>query len=419
VTKGYFRNRAATEAVMRPNGFLDSGDFAFVAEGEVFITGRAKDLIIKAGRNLIPQEIESAASEVAGVRGGSVAAFGVSDPVLGTERIVVVAETKEGSAAGRGRIEGDVARAVADLVGVPPDEVLTVAPGVVPKTSSGKIRHSACRESYLRGELSRRPEGAFWMAARLLFYSSVSQIRGGLGEGAHLIYGLYLYLVTAAFVLPGWILVLLGLPRRALRGIVLHGSRLYLALAGVPLEIRGRQILKDRKGPFVFVSNHAGYLDPLPLMAALDLDYAFAIKREAFSWPLLGRIFRRLGHVPVDRENVEESAQSAEALRAVLATGRSLVFFPEGTFTRATGLGPFKLGAFQLAAETGVPLVPIALVGTRRLLRDGTWIPRRVPIAVAVAEPLHVSRSFTDVVRVKEEAAEVLARLSGEPRLGS
>jgi 1-acyl-sn-glycerol-3-phosphate acyltransferase len=416
---GYFRNRAATEAVTRPGGFLDSGDRAFVAEGEIFITGRAKDLIINAGRNLIPQEIEAAASEVAGVRGGSVVAFGVPDPVLGTERIVVVVETKEESAAGRVRIEDEVGRSVVELVGVPPDEVLTVGPRVVPKTSSGKIRRGACRESYLRGELSRRPKSTSWIAARIALHSAVSRIRGGLEKAVRLIYGLYLYLVAAAFVLPGWILVLLGLPRRALAEIVLHGSRVYLALAGVPLEIRGREILKDRKGPSIFVSNHAGYLDPLPLMAALDLDYAFAIKREAFSWPLLGKIFRRLGHVPVDRENVDESAQSAEALRAVLATGRSLVLFPEGTFTRATGLRSFKLGAFQLAAETGVPLVPIALVGTRRLLRDGTWIPRRVPITVEVAEPLYPSRSFADVVRVKEEAAEILARLSGEPRLGS
>jgi 1-acyl-sn-glycerol-3-phosphate acyltransferase len=418
VTKGYYRNPRATEAVMRPDGFLDSGDFAFVAEGEVFVTGRAKDLIIKAGRNLIPQEIEAAASEVPGVRGGSVVAFGVPDPVLGTERIVVIAETKEESAAGRARIESEVERAVAELVGVPPDEVLTVAPGVVPKTSSGKIRHAACRESYQRGELSRRGS-SFWMTARLAFHSAGSRIRGGFGRSARLTYGLYLYLLTAAFVLPGWALVVFGLPRRAMRAIVLHASRLYLVLAGVPLEIRGMEILEDREGPFVFVSNHAGYLDPLPLMAALDLDYAFAIKREAFSWPLLGRIFRRLGHVPVDREDVEESAQSAEALRAVLGTGRSLVLFPEGTFTRATGLGPFKLGAFQLAAESGVPLVPMALVGTRRLLRDGTWIPRRVPIAVELAEPLYPERSFADVVRVKEEAAEILARLAGEPRLGS
>jgi len=417
--KGYFRNRAATEAVMRPGGFVDSGDRAFVAEGEVFITGRAKDLIIKAGRNLIPQEIEAAASEVAGVRGGSVVAFGVSDPALGTERVVVVVETKDESAEGRARIEGEVERAVAELVGVPPDEVLAVPPGVVPKTSSGKIRRGACRESYLRGELSRRSRRSPWIAARLVLHSALSRIRGGLKKGARLIYGVYLSLVTAAFVLPAWLLVLCGLSRRALGGIVRHGSRVYLSLAGVPLEVRGREVLKGHKGPFIFVSNHACYLDPLPLMAALDLDYAFAIKREAFSWPLLGRIFRRLEHVAVDREKVEKAAQSADALRAVLATGRSLVLFPEGTFTRATGLRPFKLGAFQLAAETGVPLVPIALVGTRRLLRDGTWIPRRVPIAVAMAEPLKPSRSFADVVRVKEEASEILARLSGEPRLGS
>jgi 1-acyl-sn-glycerol-3-phosphate acyltransferase len=120
----------------------------------------------------------------------------------------------------------------------------------------------------------------------------------------------------------------------------------------------------------------------------------------------------------VDRENVEGSAQSAEALREVLASGRSLVLFPEGTFTRATGLRPFKLGAFQLAGETGVPIVPVALVGTRRLLRDGTWIPRPVPVEVRIATALRASRSFSEVVRVKGEATEILARLSGEPPLG-
>ncbi len=416
---GYFENPAATAEVMGPDGFLDSGDRAFVAEGEVFITGREKDLIIKGGRNLLPQEIEAAASEVAGVRGGSVVAFGLPDPATGTERIVVVVETKEESVSERARIEGDVARSVAELVGVPPDEVVTAPPRVVPKTSSGKIRRGACRESYLRGELSRPGKSSSFMVARILFHAALSRIRDAYEKALRLAYGFYLYLVTAAFLVPGWALVLLGLPRRSLRRIVLHGSRAYLALAGVPLEIRGREILKERKGPFLFVANHAGYLDPLPLMAALDQDYAFAIKREAFSWPLLGRMLRRLEHVPVDRENVEESAQSAEALRAVLSSGRSLLLFPEGTFTRATGLRPFKLGAFQLAADTGVPVVPVALVGTRRLLRDGTWIPRRVPIEVEVAAPVFVARSFGDVVRAKEETAETLARLSGEPRLGS
>ncbi len=416
--KEYFENPAGTAAIARPEGFLDSGDRAFVAEGDVFITGRAKDLIIKGGRNLHPQEIEAAAADVAGVRAGSVVAFGVPDSASGTERIVVVVETKEESASERARIEGEVERAVLELVGVPPDEVVAVPPRVVPKTSSGKIRRRACRESYLAGELSKRPKTSSWMGARILLHSALFRIREGFEKALRLAYGLYLYCVTAAFVLPGWILVLLGLPRSSLRKIVLHGSRLYLALAGVPLQVRGQEALEERKGPFLFTANHAGYLDPLPLMAALNLDYAFAIKREAFSWPFLGRIFRRLEHVPIDRENVEESAQSAEVLRAVLASGRSLVLFPEGTFTRATGLRPFKLGAFQLAADAGVPVVPVALVGTRRLLRDGTWIPRRVPVEVEVVEPLHVPRSFADMVRVKEETAEILARLAGEPRLG-
>jgi 1-acyl-sn-glycerol-3-phosphate acyltransferase len=348
-----------------------------------------------------------------------VVAFGVSDPGSGTERVVVLLETREESPSERNRIEGDVVRSVSDLVGIPPDEVVCVPPGIVPKTSSGKIRRAACRERYLRGELLRRPKTSSGTLVRIGLHSAFSRISDGIGRAARLAYGAYLYTVTAAFVLFGWALTLLGLPRRTLRRIVLHGSRFYLRLAGVPLRVRGLELIDEGKGPFLFASNHAGYLDPLPLMAALDLDYAFAIKREAFSWPFLGRILRRLEHVPVDRESVEESAQSADALRAVLSSGRSVVLFPEGTFTRATGLRPFKLGAFQLAAETGSPVVPVALVGTRRLLRDGTWIPRRVPIGVEASKPLAVSRSFADVVRAKEETAEILARLSGEPRLGS
>jgi 1-acyl-sn-glycerol-3-phosphate acyltransferase len=422
--KAYLGNPTATAAITRPDGFLDSGDRAFVADGEVFITGREKDLIIKAGRNLLPQEIEAAAAGVAGVRAGSVVAFGVPDPSSGTERLVVVVETKEEAASERVRIEGEVERSVTDLVGVPPDEVLAVPPRMVPKTSSGKIRRGECRGRYLRGELSRRGKissptfRTFLTGTRIALYYGLSRLRGALEEALRLAYGAYLYGVTAGFVLSGWALVLFGVSRRGLRKIVLHGSRIYLKLAFVPLRTRGLELFQEREGPLVLVANHAGYLDPLPLMAALDLDYAFAIKREAFSWPFLGRILRRLEHVPVDREKVEESAQSADALRAVLSSGRSLVLFPEGTFTRATGLRPFKLGAFQLAAETGIPVVPVALQGTRRLLRDGTWIPRRLPIGVEVGEPLAVSPSFADVVRAKEETAEVLARLSGEPRLG-
>ena len=93
-TSGYYRNPAATREMMREAGWLDSGDLAYQADGELYITGRAKDVIIKAGRNLYPHEIEDVAGRVAGVRTGCVVAFGAPDVRSGTERLVVAAEVR-------------------------------------------------------------------------------------------------------------------------------------------------------------------------------------------------------------------------------------------------------------------------------------------------------------------------------------
>ncbi len=93
-TSGYFRNEAKTKALIR-NGWLDSGDRAYVAGGDVYITGRIKDIIIRAGQHIYPEEIEDAIGDIAGIRKGGVAVFGVADRVSGTERVVIVAETRE------------------------------------------------------------------------------------------------------------------------------------------------------------------------------------------------------------------------------------------------------------------------------------------------------------------------------------
>jgi 1-acyl-sn-glycerol-3-phosphate acyltransferase len=417
--KGYFRNERATAAVLREDGFLDTGDRAFLADGELFLTGRTKDLIVKAGRNLIPQELEAAASEVPGVRGGSVVGFGVPDPALGTERIVLVAESKEESAESRSRMAGEIEKAVAELVGIPPDEVLVVAPGTIPKTSSGKVRRSACRESYLEGKLERRARSSPLVTARIGFYAALRSLSRAVRHLTRLSYGGYLALLSFAFLLPAWALALLGAPRKLLRPFVYHASRLYLRLAGIPFELSGRELLAEILPPFVFAANHASYFDAVPVMAALDLDYAFVVKREAASWPVIGTFIRRLGHVPVERRKAGESVSATEDLRAELSRGRSLVFFPEGTFTRADGIRPFKLGAFKLAAECGAPVVPVAISGTRRVLRDGTFVPRRAPIRVEILPPVRFdeSGSFAEIVRAKEQIADRIAARVGEPRL--
>ncbi len=94
VTSGYYRNPTATRAALR-EGWMDSGDLGYWAGQDLFVTGRRKDMIIKAGRNLYPQEVEEIVGAMAGIRKGCVAAFGVHDPTIGTERLVVIAESRE------------------------------------------------------------------------------------------------------------------------------------------------------------------------------------------------------------------------------------------------------------------------------------------------------------------------------------
>src|SRR6202453_4288133 len=139
-TRGYYRNPDATRELLRDGDWIDSGDRAYWGEGEIYITGRAKDVIIKAGRNLYPHEVEEIAGRVAGVRTGCVVAFGAPDERTGTERLLVAAELRDMSAAKR--IEGEIARAVDEAMGMPPDVIELLPPQSIPKTSSGKLGRS-------------------------------------------------------------------------------------------------------------------------------------------------------------------------------------------------------------------------------------------------------------------------------------
>ncbi|MCA9692703.1 MAG: fatty acyl-AMP ligase [Myxococcales bacterium] len=169
--KGYFRNPAATAAVKRDGGWVDSGDLAYMADGEVFITGRVKDVIIKGGRNYYPHELEAAAAAVPGIRQGCVAAFAERASGAATESIVVVAETRERDAARREALERRVIEAITDAVGVPPDRVVLAEPGAVPKTSSGKIRRAEARARWRSGALDEG-HGSFARQAAGLYLGS-------------------------------------------------------------------------------------------------------------------------------------------------------------------------------------------------------------------------------------------------------
>src|SRR5215813_12261407 len=166
MTSGYFRNEAKTRELFH-DGWINSGDRAYMAGGDIFITGRVKDIIIRAGRNIYPHEVEAAVGELPGMRKGGVAVFGTRDEASGTERLVVLAETRETDGAGREALRQRANDVAASILSEPADEIVLVAPRTVPKTSSGKVRRSSAKELYERGQLGMRQSAMWWQLARL------------------------------------------------------------------------------------------------------------------------------------------------------------------------------------------------------------------------------------------------------------
>ena len=148
---GYFGNREATAAAMREGGFLDTGDLGYMVDGEIYITGRSKDMILHHGRNIWPQDIEWAVERLPGLRSGDAAAFGV-EREDGTERIVVLVQCRKRDAAAQEELRRNVARVVHEVAGAE-CEVMLVAPRSLPLTSSGKLARSRARQLYLNGEM--------------------------------------------------------------------------------------------------------------------------------------------------------------------------------------------------------------------------------------------------------------------------
>ncbi len=165
-TSGYFQNPVKTRELF-DDGWLDTGDRGYVADGDLFITGRIKDIIIRAGQHIAPHEIEQAVGAVPGIRKDGVAAFGVRDPASGTERVVVLAETSEPHPADPAALKERAQAAATHIVGGPPDEVVLLQPGTVPKTASGKIRRGAARDLYLGKTLEPSRRALWWQVARL------------------------------------------------------------------------------------------------------------------------------------------------------------------------------------------------------------------------------------------------------------
>lgn len=239
---------------------------------------------------------------------------------------------------------------------------------------------------------------------------STRRVRIGL-EWLYTAYAGFALLVCLAAFTP----LALSLPGRTLRRRVGRlAVRSALALAGLRLRTTFREPLPA--GAVVIVSNHASYLDGPVLFAALPPRFAFVIKQEAARVPVMGLVLRRLGHEFVDRFNRQRGAADARRILRLAANGESVAFFPEGTIVPEPGIGRFHTGAFLTAVRAGVPVVPVAIRGTRRILCPGSPRLRPGAIDVEVLGIVGVAEDVDERTRLLGDAARArILTATGEP----
>jgi 1-acyl-sn-glycerol-3-phosphate acyltransferase len=389
-----------------------------MAGGDVFITGRVKDIIIRAGRNTYPQEIEEAVSALPGIRKGGVAAFGSPDPQNGTERLIVMAETKERDPAARTKLIAAAHEVVTGIAGSAADDIVLVPPRGVPKTSSGKVRRSSAKELYESGRTDVKQHGVWLQIARLGVSTAGRSVTNFVRRVGDTLYAAWWYLVTAlglaAAFLTTMILPTLSARWSALRVI----ARAALALTAIKVTVTGIERLPQSNAVILF--NHTSYMDAVIIASVLPGEPAFIAKKEFADQAFAGIFMRRLGVSFVERFDAAASLADAEAVTGLAKAGRLFVFFPEGTFTRRAGLLGFYMGAFKVAADANLPVVPGVLRGVRTLLRGDQWFPRRTAISVVIEEPIQpAGTDFGAMLALRDNARAAMLKHVGEPDLGA
>ena len=192
-------------------------------------------------------------------------------------------------------------------------------------------------------------------------------------------------------------------------------ARALLAITGVKVKVEGLDKIA-RDGSYVFVSNHLSYMDTPVALASIPVRFRFLAKRGLFQIPFLGWHLGRAGHIRVPREDARAAVKTmALAAQMIREEGISLLIFPEGGRSRTGEMRDFKEGAAFIAIKAGVPLVPVALKGTREVLPFGSGVVRRGNVAMRIGDPIPTTHaSAHDRVRLTEELRRRIVALLEE-----
>jgi 1-acyl-sn-glycerol-3-phosphate acyltransferase len=231
-----------------------------------------------------------------------------------------------------------------------------------------------------------------------------------------ILYAAYAWLAFVVCVLVAIFgaLFLPGLERR--RRWVSAAARVALILCRVRTTLDGLENLPP--GHCIAVANHASYVDGVILQAFLPPRFSFVIKGEMQNVPVVHFLLRRIGARFVERFVSSGSSRDARRLLRAAAAGESLAFFPEGTFLNEPGLGRFRGGAFAAAIKGELPVVPVAIVGSRAILPGGTMRPRPGPVQIRILDAIPTDdAAFSSSADLAQSARQRLLGVLGEPDL--
>ncbi|MCA1555168.1 MAG: 1-acyl-sn-glycerol-3-phosphate acyltransferase [Acidobacteria bacterium] len=200
--------------------------------------------------------------------------------------------------------------------------------------------------------------------------------------------------------------------REGLYPMAMWGARQWLRLSGMRVVVRGREQL-DAQRSYIFIANHRSYLDTATLFAYTGRRIGLFAKKELLKVPILGYGMGYVNIMAIDRSNRERALTTVRAATERIRSGISFGVFAEGTRARPGELLPFKKGAFYMAIETGVPIVPVAMKHTDGLMGKGTGVARAGTIEMVILPPIETTGLSTDE-DVKRLSAEVRARVAEE-----
>ncbi len=187
-------------------------------------------------------------------------------------------------------------------------------------------------------------------------------------------------------------------------------ARTLLALSGVRVKVEGLETIVSTES-YVFVSNHLSFMDTPVVLANIPVQFRFLAKRGLFQIPFLGQHLSRAGHIPVPREDARAAVKTMQRAAETIQKKRiSLLMFPEGGRSHTGELQPFKEGAAYIAIRAGVPLVPVAISGTRELLPWGSGVVLSGDVRLRILEPIETKHlSLKDRTALTERVRVVIA----------